>query len=165
MWRRAAAALCVLFTTCVSPSLTSSRERDFPNSATSTSATRKTRRGHRTTDRALYDSLFPVAERLMQNEFPPNAHRLTKIAPPRKLTGSCVDDDEGVASDSGGALASCAATVAYEPATCTDDAWLVASGFPEGWFAAKCPLTCGICASDEEDDDDDDDDDEEDGTN
>ena len=56
----------------------------------------------------------------------------------------CQDDDASIASDSGGEL-SCASGFSRLGYQCEDDSTIVELGFLVGWFAAKCPATCGYC--------------------
>ena len=61
---------------------------------------------------------------------------------------ACGDDDEGIWTDTDGAL-TCAAGFAMLGNQCDDDAAIVALGALAGWFASKCPATCGLpCADD-----------------
>ena len=59
------------------------------------------------------------------------------------LFAECKDDDAKLMADSEGHLTSCTQNRAY----CTNDAALVATGAPEGWFGATCRATCGLCAT------------------
>jgi len=64
----------------------------------------------------------------------------------------CGDDDAGIDEDSGGSF-SCAIGFEMLGNQCDDDAVIVALGAPAGWFAEKCPATCGIGCFDGDKDD------------
>ena len=56
----------------------------------------------------------------------------------------CGDDDIKLATDSEGAVASCAAGLAEHNGVCSDDMY-VEYNAPSGWFQATCPASCGAC--------------------
>ena len=63
---------------------------------------------------------------------------------------NCVDQDERVKSDSGGAVPNCKAMTQFDTGSamvnlCTDDSWVTSQGAPAGWVHSNCPVTCGLC--------------------
>ena len=59
-----------------------------------------------------------------------------------------MDDEETLASQSNGAVLTCAAALDVVPTACEDPAALSAMGVTDGWYLSLCPETCGLCGED-----------------
>jgi hypothetical protein len=74
-----------------------------------------------------------------------NEHKQCVTAAASLTPEECVDDDEGMASNSDVAFSTCAAALAFEPNMCSDDSKFVALGAPNHWLGCVCKMTCGHC--------------------